>query len=112
MSTTRIDKLKTWFTIMAPNNSFTGFPHNTTQRLPAASAMAASRVCAMQSKAWWASKTIWVNAITAGIAMLTALQGQAMVAEYPKAAAAIVAGLGMLNIGLRIITVLPIGGER
>lgn len=108
-----IDKLKTWFTIMAPNNLFLElFPHNTTQRLHAASAMAASRVCAMQSKAWWASKTIWVNAITAGIAMLTALQGQAIVAEYPKASAAIVAGLGLLNIGLRIITVLPIGGER
>lgn len=47
MTTTPIDKLAKWFTIMAPNNSFTGFPHNTTQRLPAASASAASRVCAM-----------------------------------------------------------------
>ena len=62
-----------------------------------------------KQKNWWASKTIWVNSITAAIATLTVLQGQAIVAEYPKAAAALVAGLGLLNIGLRLITVLPIG---
>ena len=60
-------------------------------------------------KAWWASRTIWVNTITAAIATLTVLQGQSIVTEYPKAAAAIVAGLALLNIGLRLITVLPIG---
>jgi hypothetical protein len=62
------------------------------------------------SKRWWQSKTILVNAITAGIATLTALQGQALIADNPRAAAWIVAGLGALNIGLRIVSVLPIGG--
>jgi hypothetical protein len=62
------------------------------------------------SKPWWASKTILLNAITAGIATLTALQGQALISDNPQAAAWIVAGLGALNIGLRIISVLPIGG--
>ena len=62
------------------------------------------------SKPWWSSKTILVNAITAGIATLTALQGQALIADNPQAAAWIVAGLGALNIGLRIVSVLPIGG--
>ena len=62
------------------------------------------------SKRWWQSKTILVNAITAGIATLTALQGQALIADNPQAAAWIVAGLGALNIGLRIVSVLPIGG--
>jgi hypothetical protein len=64
-----------------------------------------------QSKSWWKSKTIWINAISAGIATLTALGGQAIVSDHPTASAAIVAGLAGLNIALRIITVLPIGGE-
>jgi hypothetical protein len=63
-----------------------------------------------KSKRWWQSKTILVNSITAGIATLTALQGQALIADNPQAAAWIVAGLGALNIGLRIVSVLPIGG--
>jgi|GEM_PF-1520463 len=62
-----------------------------------------------KQKAWWMSKTIWLNSLTAAIATLTVLQGQAIVSEYPKAAAALVAGLSVLNIGLRLITVLPIG---
>jgi hypothetical protein len=61
-------------------------------------------------KKWWQSKTIILNGLTAGIAVLTALQGQAIVQEYPKATAAIVAGLSGLNIALRIVTYLPIGG--
>ena len=66
---------------------------------------------AAKAKSWWQSKTIWVNAITAATATLTVLGGQQIVQEYPKASAAIVAALGVLNIALRVITVLPIGGE-
>jgi hypothetical protein len=62
------------------------------------------------SKSWWKSKTIWVNALSAGIAVLTALQGQAIVQDYPRASAAVVAGLGVLNVGLRLITYLPLEG--
>ena len=61
-------------------------------------------------KKWWQSKTVIVNALSAGIAVLTTLQGQAIVAEYPKATAIIVAALSGLNIALRFVTVLPIGG--
>ena len=66
---------------------------------------------AAKTKSWWASKTIWVNAITAATATLTVLAGQQIVSEHPGVAAAIVAALGALNVALRIITVLPIGGE-
>lgn len=61
------------------------------------------------SKAWWKSKTIWVNGLSAGIAVLTALQGQALIQDHPSAAAGIVAGLNVLNIALRIVTSLRIG---
>lgn len=71
--------------------------------------MLVSMGCAM-SKPWFQSKTIWVNALTAGIATLTALQGQAIIADYPRASAAVVAGIAALNVGLRIITFLPLGG--
>jgi hypothetical protein len=63
------------------------------------------------SKAWWKSKTIWINAITAATATLTVLSGQQIVADHPAIAAGLVAALGGLNVILRIITVLPIGGE-
>ena len=112
MNTIPVDKSQSSIILRGLQKPFSKvLPLNSTRRLPAASASAASRVCAMNSKAWWASKTIWLNAITAGIATLTALQGQAIVAEYPKAAAAIVAGLGVLNICLRVVSVLPIGGK-
>ena len=61
-------------------------------------------------KKWWQSKTVIVNALSAGVAVLTTLQGQAIVAEYPKATAIVVAALSGLNIALRFVTVLPIGG--
>lgn len=62
------------------------------------------------SKSWWKSKTIWVNGLSAGIAVLTALQGQAIIQDYPRASAAVVAGLSVLNVGLRLITYLPLEG--
>lgn len=61
-------------------------------------------------KKWWQSKTVIVNALSAVIAVLTTLQGQAIIAEYPKATAIVVAALSGLNIALRFVTVLPIGG--
>ncbi len=66
---------------------------------------------AAKTKSWWQSKTIWINAITAITATLTVLGGQQIVAEHPRASAAIVAVLGGLNVAMRLITVLPIGGE-
>lgn len=66
---------------------------------------------AAKSKSWWQSKTIWINAITAATATLTVLGGQQIVSDHPAIAAGLVATLGLLNVALRIITVLPIGGE-
>jgi len=66
---------------------------------------------AAKTKSWWQSKTILVNAITAATATMTVLGGQQIVVDHPAIAAGIVAAIGGLNIALRIITVLPIGGE-
>jgi hypothetical protein len=68
-------------------------------------------MAAKSTKAWWQSKTIWINAITAATATITVLAGQQIVTNHPAIAAGLVAALGGLNIALRIITVLPIGGE-
>jgi len=65
---------------------------------------------AAKTKSWWQSKTIWVNAITAATATLTVLGGQQIVVEHPAIAAGIVAAIGGLNIVLRIVSVLPVGG--
>lgn len=64
-----------------------------------------------QKKSWWQSKTIWVNAITAATATLTVLAGQQIITDHPAIAASLVAALGALNVALRLITCLPIGGE-
>ena len=66
---------------------------------------------AAKTKSWWASKTIWVNALTAATATLTVLAGQQIVSDHPAVAASLVAALGALNVCLRIVTYLPIGGE-
>lgn len=63
----------------------------------------------MQSKQWWQSKTIILNAVTAGIAIVTAAAGTDLVQSHPQAAAVTAAVLAGLNIALRFITVLPIG---
>ena len=44
-----------------------------------------------QKKAWWQSKTIWINAITAATATLTVLGGQQIVTDHPAIAAGLVA---------------------
>jgi len=62
-------------------------------------------------KKWWQSKTIWINAITAATATLTVLAGQQIVTDHPAIAAGLVAVLGGLNVALRLVTLLPIGGE-
>ena len=67
-------------------------------------------MAAKSTKAWYQSKTIWVNAITAATATLTVLAGQQIVTDHPAIAAGLVAALGGLNIALRIVSILPIGG--
>lgn len=63
---------------------------------------------AVRSKSLFASKTFWVNAITTGIAVLTAVNGQEWVADHPQLTAGLVAAIGAANIMLRVVTTLPI----
>jgi hypothetical protein len=67
-------------------------------------------MAAKSTKAWWQSKTIWINAITAAAATITVLAGQQIVTDHPAIAAGLVAALGVLNVALRIVSALPIGG--
>ena len=62
------------------------------------------------TKKWWLSKTIIVNIVSAGIAVVSAAAGTDLIAQHPQAAAIAAATLAGLNIALRFITVLPIGG--
>lgn len=59
-------------------------------------------------KSWYKSKTILINTITAGIAVITALQGQQIVAENPQLAAGLVVAVSIANIALRAVTFLPL----
>jgi hypothetical protein len=68
-------------------------------------------MAAKTAKKWWQSKTIWINAITAATATITVLAGQQIVTDHPAIAAGLVAVLGGLNVALRLVTLLPIGGE-
>lgn len=58
------------------------------------------------------SKTIWVNLITLALAILTAVEGQQWISENPSLAAGVTAGIAVLNIILRSITVVPVGFRK
>lgn len=60
------------------------------------------------SKPWYSSRTIWLNAVTTSIALVSAIQSQPWVQEYPKVASACVAAVGALTIVLRFVTTSPI----
>jgi hypothetical protein len=61
-------------------------------------------------KKWWQSKTVIVNVLTATVAVLTTLVDQQIIAENPQAVALTIAAISGVNVALRFITVLPIGG--
>ena len=61
------------------------------------------------TKNWTRSRTILLNSLTLAVSVLTVVSGSELVADYPKAAAAIVAALAAANIALRFITSRPIG---
>jgi hypothetical protein len=62
-----------------------------------------------QEKSWYASKTIWLNVFSAVIAVGSALQGQAIIQEYPALASGLVVVLNIANVALRLITSTKIG---
>ena len=59
-------------------------------------------------KRWWQSKTVILNGLTAASAVLATLAGQQIIADNPRLAAGVAAGIAVVNIGLRFVTVLPI----
>ncbi len=63
---------------------------------------------AQQPKPWYKSRTIALNALTTVVVVLTALQGQSFVAEYPRISLAITAAVSISNIILRSITSQPL----
>jgi hypothetical protein len=65
-------------------------------------------VTAVQSAAWWKSKTLWVNLIASAIGLLTVLLD-----VLPPATVAVVTAtvLPVLNILLRLVTFAPITGS-
>lgn len=63
-------------------------------------------------KPWYKSRTVIVNALTAAVAVGTALAGQQIVKDYPSFAASLTASVAALNMALRFVTVLPIGSPR
>lgn len=61
-----------------------------------------------ETKSLLQSKTFWANLIVTVIAVFTALANQEWVKANPGLSAGIVAAVGILNIVLRYVTVLPI----
>lgn len=62
-------------------------------------------------KSLFASKTFWFNALTAASSVLAVLAGSPLIAEHPKLVAAVGIAVGIVNIGLRIVTDEPINGS-
>lgn len=54
------------------------------------------------------SKTIAVNVLTVIVAAAAAVAGTEVIADYPGVAAAITAGIGVVNIVIRFLTTKPI----
>lgn len=68
-----------------------------------------STVDQLQVKAWWQSKTVWVNLIVTAAAVAVAIGG-ARFDVPPDAAAAIAGGVvAVINIGLRLFAKKPVG---
>lgn len=59
-------------------------------------------------KAVWQSKTMWVNAITTIVALLSTLMGQEFVSAHPSMVSALVMVIGILNVILRWVTDKPV----
>jgi hypothetical protein len=59
-------------------------------------------------KSWTKSKTIILNGLTLAASLLTVVAGSELIADYPRAAAGIVAALAAINVALRFVTHLPV----
>lgn len=57
------------------------------------------------------SKTVIVNALTVGVGVLGYLAGNEVIAAHPEWVAALVSAVGVINVVLRIVTVVPISAK-
>lgn len=55
-------------------------------------------------KAWYLSKTLWVNFLTVGTGVLAYLMNDQIITQYPNLVLAIGAVLGLANMVLRLLT--------
>lgn len=60
------------------------------------------------AKSKFLSRTVWLGSITTAIALVTTLQSQPWVADYPRVASGCVAVIGVLTVVLRFLTDRPI----
>ena len=56
------------------------------------------------SKPWYQSRTVWVNVLTALVAMLGALSGSEWIAAHPEWVSVIALVVSLLNVALRFAT--------
>ena len=63
---------------------------------------------AVQTKPWYLSRTILFNSLTTTAVILTAMQGQEFLSEYPRVTLAMTALSAIVNVVLRTITTQPI----
>lgn len=63
-------------------------------------------------KAFWWSRTFWVNVAFTLVAMLTTLQNQDWIADNPAVAGVVGAVIGVINVVLRFVSRVPIGLAR
>lgn len=63
---------------------------------------------AVQTKPWYLSRTILFNSLTTTAVILTAMQGQEFLSEYPRLLLSMTAVTAIINIVLRTITTNPI----
>jgi hypothetical protein len=58
-------------------------------------------------KEFYESKTVWLGLMTSALSILTFLQGEAWIVEYPVAVSTIGTVVGLLTIALRYVTKVP-----
>jgi len=57
------------------------------------------------------SKTVIVNTLTVAVGVLGYLAGHDVIAQNPEVVAALVSALGVVNVLLRIVTVVPVSAK-
>jgi len=63
---------------------------------------------AVQTKSWYFSRTILFNSLTAAAVILTAMQGQEFLRQYPRLLLSMTVLTAFINIVLRTITSKPL----